>query len=76
MNAATAAAMSDPERNPNFRRRWLEPGPLAMRVTPRDTTGVVGPIGLALIVAWQRKQRMADPALAPGSAALGWGVLR
>ena len=24
MDAATAAAMSDPERNPRFRRRWQD----------------------------------------------------
>jgi hypothetical protein len=71
MDAATAARMSDPEHNPLFRRRWLETPLVAVLVTPRSTTGVVGPIGLALIEAWRRKQRVADPAVAPGSAALG-----
>jgi hypothetical protein len=68
--------MSDPDHNPHFRRRWLEPGPADLLMVPRSTTSAVGPIGLALIEAWQRKQRMAEPAVAPGSAALGWVVRR
>ena len=71
MDAATAAAMSDPDRNPMFRRRWRAATPVAVLVTPRSTTSAVGPIGLALIEAWWRKQRVADPAVAPRSAALG-----
>ena len=71
MDAAAAAAMSDPDPNPRFRRRWLEPGPVGLLMVPRSTTSAVGPIGLALIEAWWRKQRVADPAVAPGSAALG-----
>jgi hypothetical protein len=67
MDAAAAAAMSDPEHNPHFRRRWLEATPAAVLVTPRSTAGVVGPIGLALIDAWQRKQQAAAAASAvPG----------
>jgi hypothetical protein len=62
---AAAAAMSDPDRNPHFRRRWLEPGPLAMPVVPRSATGIVGPVGVALIDAWRRKQQPAAAAVAP-----------
>jgi hypothetical protein len=67
MNAATAAAMSDPDRNPMFRRRWVETA--AAPVTPRSTAGAFGPIGLALIDAWRRKQQANSAAsVLPGSA--------
>ncbi len=58
-NAAAAAAMSDPERNRWFRRRWAE---LPVAVAARESADV-GPTddglaltGLALLQEW-RKQR-------------------
>ena len=33
-DAASAAAMSDPERNRWFRRRWVEAGPTPIVLTP------------------------------------------
>jgi hypothetical protein len=35
MDAATAAAMSDPERNPAFRRRWQDAGTPPQPPTPK-----------------------------------------
>jgi hypothetical protein len=36
MDAATAAAMSDPERNPAFRRRWRDAGMPPQPPTPKS----------------------------------------
>lgn len=55
MDAATAARMSDPEHNPHFRRRWLDPGPPLIVLLPRKRDHDLGPIGLALIEAWERR---------------------
>ena len=60
MDAATAAAMSDPERNRHFRRRWQDPQ--APRTEPADRhasrdADPLGPIGHELLEAWRRQQR-------------------
>ena len=54
---AAAAGMSDPVRNPSFRRRWQEPQFNEQRTTTTLPTksDVLGPIGLALLEAWQRE---------------------
>ena len=53
MDAATAAAMSDPRRNPAFRRRWLEAdAPPVQRPAVRDQAGELD--GLALLAEWRR----------------------
>lgn len=53
MDAATAAAMSDPQRNPAFRRRWLEVDPLpAPRPPALDPVGELD--GPALLAEWRR----------------------
>lgn len=55
---AAAAGMSDPVRNPSFRRRWREVDQLLQPVVPSPKPGAdpLGPIGLALLDAWRRKQ--------------------
>jgi hypothetical protein len=58
MDAATAAAMSDPERNRFFRRRWVsEPddGPCKHRITsePHDSIDLTG---LELLQQWRRER--------------------
>jgi hypothetical protein len=54
MDAAVAAAMSDPERNPHFRRRWDErriDGPVA---ASGPVITAIGTLGLALQEAMRR----------------------
>lgn len=63
MDAAAAAAMSDPERNPHFRRRWDEGSPDAPTASPRTSTEGIGTLGLALQEALDRRLR-AEQALA------------
>ena len=41
MDAARAAGMSDPERNPNFRRKWDAP-PLKLKAPPAGGTARQG----------------------------------
>ena len=57
MDAARAAAMSDPDRNPLFRRHWVEPlavkPPPAADAIPRDP---LGQSGLDLLLAWRRQK--------------------
>jgi hypothetical protein len=62
MDAASAAAMSDPDRNPHFRRRWGQP-PMP-RVVPvhQPPDGILGAIGIALIKASRRDR---SPRMAP-----------
>lgn len=58
MDAATAAAMSDPERNPHFRRRWGQSAPRIMpNPVPPDSR--LGALGLALLEAWRLRQQRA-----------------
>lgn len=56
MDAARAAAMSDPERNPNFRRRWQEGPPPLADALREDQPERLGTIGRALLGAWRRQQ--------------------
>ncbi len=58
MDAAAAAAMSDPERNPAFRRRWLDvPGEPAWTppadLEPED---VLEQTGRELLEQWRRER--------------------
>lgn len=53
-DAAAAAAMSDPVRNPHFRRRWTEAGaPTGPR---HPDVGALGTLGLALLEALNRRK--------------------
>lgn len=54
MDAAAAAAMSDPERNPHFRRRW---GEGAACVSADPSRAAIGTLGLALQEALARRRR-------------------
>lgn len=58
MDAARAAAMSDPERNRWFRRRWVElsilPAPAASRADRAHATPEQ--IGLQLREVWQQER--------------------
>ena len=61
MDAATAAAMSDPDRNKWFRRRWSEPPQSPARTTsPGQPTGPVELTGYALLEQWRRTKEQAD----------------
>lgn len=57
MDPARAAAMSDPDRNPLFRRHWVEPVAAKPRpaadAIPRDT---LEQSGLDLLLAWRRQK--------------------
>jgi hypothetical protein len=56
MDAAAAAAMSDPDRNPHFRRLWQEQVLRPPRVIPAGSppSDKLGTLGVALIEAWRR----------------------
>lgn len=65
MDAASAAAMSDPDSNRWFRRRWREPAPSAHRLAaPAERLPPVAareqdPVeqtGRALLEAWRRER--------------------
>ena len=57
MDPATAAAMSDPARNPLFRRRWLEgDAPVVPRPAPPNAPSAEDLDGLALLLAWRRER--------------------
>lgn len=53
MDAATAAAMSNPDRNPHFRRRWTDGEADASALSTRPS---VGTFGLALLEALRRRR--------------------
>ena len=82
MDAATAAEMSDPDRNKWFRRRWTEPPHLAECRRPRtpEPNQDVEPIGAALREQWRRgaggEIRQVTPVTLAGLASLprwvGW----
>lgn len=57
MDAAVAAAMSDPERNPHFRRRWDEGVPHILRSSAKSSTPAIGTLGLVLQEALSRASR-------------------
>jgi MYXO-CTERM domain-containing protein len=61
IDAAAAARMSDPDRNPHFRRRWDEKATASARSPAPGTDGHLGPIGLALLEAWRRKRQSEGP---------------
>ena len=54
MDPAEAAAMSDPDRNRWFRRRWHEP--LHERPMSRTTPAAIELTGRALLEAWRRER--------------------
>jgi hypothetical protein len=60
MDAATAAAMSDPDMNPSFRRRWVEApaSPEPQRLSTARHTDLTAETGRALHEEW-RQQRAA-----------------
>lgn len=55
MDAAAAAAMSDPDCNPHFRRRWSE-APAEVHVG-HAVGGAIGTFGLILREAMERRRR-------------------
>jgi hypothetical protein len=59
MDAATAAAMSDPQRNPAFRRRWQEqPDHRAAAQAPLPIPEVALEVtGRALLELWRQERR-------------------
>lgn len=56
MDAAKAAAMSDPDRNYNLRRRWGDESAPVQIPMPRPRSDALGPIGLALLDAWRKRK--------------------
>jgi hypothetical protein len=62
MDAAAYAAMSDPDRNPNFRRKWDAP-PLKPKRPPMG-----GTIGQAEIEKQSSKRSLHIPATIPGQS--------
>jgi hypothetical protein len=58
MDAATAAAVSDPDRKRWFRRRWSEPTPIRKTARPptRDPDQTLVQIGSALREQWRQQQ--------------------
>lgn len=65
MDAASAAAMSDPDRNPNFRRRWNDD--VESGASPASRVAAIGTLGVALEEEMQRRRR-AEQAQAVGSS--------
>ena len=61
MDAARAAAMSDPDRNPFFRRHWVEP--VAAQRPPAVDPIEQEPVkqtGLELLHLWRRQKAIAE----------------
>ena len=56
MDAAAAAAMSDPERNPAFRRRWREAPDEPREMPPADLepADAIESAGRELLEQWRR----------------------
>jgi hypothetical protein len=69
MDAAAAARMSDPQLNPNFRRRWREAASLGASkpVAPAHVVARRRPDRLAelLRAEWQRRREAHGPGGAP-----------
>jgi len=59
MDAAAAAAMSDPDRNPHFRRRWSEASAGGVSDCADPANGQIGTLGLALLEAFARRKAAA-----------------
>lgn len=57
MHPAAAAAMSDPDRNPQFIRRWDDTETVQPSGSPRNYSAAVGTLGLALLEAIARRRR-------------------
>ena len=66
MDAAAAAAMSDPDRNTYFRRRWLEASAVQPDSAPPCTGGDIGTFGLALLEALRRRDSGAGHSVQDG----------
>ena len=64
MDTARAAAMSDPDQNRWFRRRWVEAAPHAAteRVAERGAELDVGLLGPELLASWRRERAQREPA--------------
>jgi hypothetical protein len=58
MDAAVAAAMSDPERNPSFRRRWVDEAGVTS-IPLAASPAAIGSFGLVLPEALERRRRAA-----------------
>ena len=56
MDAAAAAAMSDPEHNPHFRRRWRDDHSTPAGRQHLEVPNPLGTLGLALLDALCIKQ--------------------
>ena len=67
MDAATAAAMSDPDRNAHFHRRWIEPITTTHIAVPNSSSGPIGTLGLALLDALARRRAAQGKSDATGS---------
>lgn len=59
MDAANAAAQSDPDRNPHFRRRWREPRVVAAQVHAQPNQ--IGTLGHALLAAFRQRRERTEP---------------
>lgn len=62
MDAASAAAMSDPRRNPSFRRRWQEPAdyPASLEAPTPTPEVALEATGRALLEQWRRERRQRE----------------
>ena len=62
-DAAAAAAMSDPERNRWFRRRWVEPNlaPIPVDAASKPERLDFELIGTELLIAWRRECACREP---------------
>ena len=58
MDAAAAAAMSDPERNTHFRRRWVDETGVTS-ISAARPPAEIGSFGLVLLEALDRRRRAA-----------------
>ena len=63
MDPATAAAMSDPDRNPRFRRRWTEPPGIAKSNRPRtpEPDKALEQAGSAVREQWRHERARQSP---------------
>ena len=81
MDAARAAAMSDPEQNRWFRRRWIDVDPPCLAPAEQaglshaslDTTDSFDMLGRELLAAW-RRERAAQAGQSDGNREAARGV--